>query len=161
MRMAKPTEEEKDQKVVCRNREASRYYQLEDRYEAGIALRGTEVKSLREGSANLKDAYCDFQDEELYLIGAHISAYPYSKFFNHNPDRSRKLLLHRSELKRLLGKVSERGFTIVPLKIYFKKRTAKLEIALARGKKLFDHREDIKKRDMQKEMRREFKYRVR
>lgn len=158
-KMAKPIEE-KDEKVVCRNREASRYYQLGDHYEAGMVLRGTEVKSLRDGMANLKDAYCDFQNEELFLIGAHITAYPYSKFFNHKPDRTRKLLLHKTELKRLLGKVNERGFTIVPIRLYFKKRTAKLEIALARGKKLFDHKEDIKKRDLQRDMRREFKYRV-
>jgi len=156
--MAKPAEQE-GEKIVCRNREASRYYQIEDRYEAGISLKGTEVKSLREGLANLKDSYCDFQGDELFLIAAHISPYPYSAVFNHKPDRSRKLLLHRQELKRLMGKVNERGYTIVPLRIYFKRRRAKIEIALARGKKLFDHREEIKKRDLAREARRELKYR--
>jgi len=156
--MPKPVEES-DEKIVCRNREAARHYSFEEVFEAGLALRGSEVKSLREGLAQLKDAYCDFQDDELYLIGAHISPYPYAKNFNHNPDRTRKLLLHRLQLKRLLGKTSQRGLTIVPLKIYFKRGRAKVEIALAKGKKLFDHREDIKKRDMMRDMRREMKYR--
>jgi len=156
--MAKP-DEEKGEKVVCRNREAVRHYHFDDRYEAGMALKGTEVKSLREGMASLKDAYCDFTNDELFLVNAHISVYPYSKFFTHNPDRPRKLLLHRQELKRLHGKVSERGFTIIPLRIYFKRGKAKVEIALARGKKLFDRREEIKKRDLDRELRREAKYR--
>jgi SsrA-binding protein len=156
--MAKQVEES-DEKVVCRNREAGRHYEFLERYEAGLSLRGTEVKSLREGMAALKDAYCDFENGELYMIGSHISPYPYSKFFNHNPDRQRKLLLHKQQLKRLYGKVSERGFTIIPLRIYFKKSKAKVEIAIAKGKKLFDHRENIKKRDLMREMRREEKYR--
>ncbi len=145
-------------KIICRNREAERRYQLEERYEAGISLLGTEVKSLREGRANLKDSYCRFEEGELYLVGAHIAPYPQAKFFNHNPERPRKLLLHKKQLKRLLGKVTERGYTIVPTKIYFNPRgIAKVEIALAKGKKLYDRREEIKKRDLERELRREAK----
>ncbi len=148
------------EKIVCSNREAGRHYSFEERYEAGMVLTGTEVKSLREGQAHLKDSYCDFRgDTELYLISAHIAPYALSKYFNHPPERPRKLLLKKHELKRLLGKVSERGLTIVPLKIYFKNGRAKLEIALAKGKKMYDRREDIKKRDLQREMQREAKYR--
>ncbi len=147
-----------ESRIICRNREAERKYHLEERYEAGISLLGTEVKSLRERRANLKDAYCKFDGDELYLVNAHISPYPQSKFFNHPPERERKLLLHKKELKRLLGKVTERGYTIIPTKIYFNSRgMAKVEIALAKGKKLYDRREEIKKRDLERELRREAK----
>lgn len=148
-----------EEKIVCRNREAGRLYQLEERFEAGMALLGSEVKSLREGRANLKDAYARFEGRELYLVQAHIAPYFQAGIFNHNPERARKLLLNKRELKRLLGKVTERGYTIIPLKIYFKKGRAKLEIALAKGKKVYDRREEIKKRDLEREMRREAKYR--
>jgi len=156
--MAKPVED-KGEKVVTRNREAARHYQFLEQYEAGLSLKGAEVKSLRSGTASLKDSYCEFKGEELFLIGTHISVYPYSKFFAPSPERPRKLLLHRQELKRLHGKVLERGLTLIPLRIYFKNGRAKVEIALCKGKKLFDHREDIKRRDIEREMRREAKYR--
>jgi len=151
---------ERGEKIVCSNREAGRHYTFEERYEAGMALTGTEVKSLREGRAHLKDSYCDFRGPtELYLLSAHIAPYAMSKHFNHAPERPRKLLLRKRELKRLLGKVSERGLTLVPLKIYFKNGKAKLELALAKGKKIYDRREEIKKRDLQRELQREAKYR--
>jgi len=152
---------EQGEKIVCRNREAARHYELEDRFEAGMVLLGTEVKSLREGKSQLKDSYCDFKNTELFLIGAHIAPYAMSKFFNHPPERPRKLLLRKPELKKLYSRVAERGYTIVPLKIYFKNGLAKLEIALARGKKLYDRREDIKKRDLERELQREAKHRKR
>jgi len=147
-----------EQRIICRNKDAARHYEFEENYEAGMVLLGTEVKSLREGKAQLKDAYCDFRDTELYLLGAHIAPYSMSRF-NHHPDRPRKLLLRKQELKRLYGKVTERGFTIIPLKLYFKNNLVKLEIALARGKKMYDRREEIKRRDIMREMRREAKSR--
>ncbi len=152
---------EQGEKIVCRNREASRHYEFEDRFEAGMVLLGTEVKSLRAGRIQLKDSYCDFKNGELFLISAHISPYEMGTFFNHPPERPRKLLLKKQELKKLYGRVAERGFTIVPLTVYFKNGLAKLEIALARGKKTYDRREEIKMRDLNRELQREAKHRKR
>jgi SsrA-binding protein len=135
-------------KVVAANRKAYHDYHIEDKFEAGMALTGTEVKSLREGKANLKDSYARIKDGELLLVNAHISPYSHGNIYNHEAKRTRKLLMHRREIDRLLGKVKEKGFTLVPLAIYFnQKNRAKLELGLAKGKTFFDKREDIKTRD--------------
>lgn len=145
---------EENLKVICRNRKAFFEYAIDDLYEAGLVLKGTEVKSLRQGKASIDDAYARFRDGEIYLYNAHISPYSHAALDSHNPERPRKLLLHRYELKRLLGKVQERGFTLIPLKLYFKDAHAKVEIALARGKKKVDKRETIRRREQQREMER-------
>jgi len=135
-------------KVVCTNRKARHDYEIVETYEAGIVLTGTEVKSLREGRANLKDSYAKIKDGEIFLLNAHISPYVYGNVNNHDPERQRKLLMHKREIMRLLGKVKERGYTLVPLSIYFDKNNrAKVELALAKGKSSYDKRESIKRRD--------------
>jgi SsrA-binding protein len=135
-------------KVVCTNRKARHDYEIVETYEAGIVLKGTEVKSLREGRANLKDSYAKIKDGEIFLLNAHISPYAYGNVNNHDPERQRKLLMHKREIMRLLGKVKERGYTLVPLSIYFDKNNrAKVELALAKGKSSYDKRESIKRRD--------------
>lgn len=141
-------------KLICRNRKAYFEYQVDDLYEAGLVLKGTEVKSLRLGKANIEDSYARFRDGELYLLNAHISPYPHAAGENHDPTRPRKLLLRRRELKRLLGKLTERGYTLIPLKLYFKNEYAKVELALAKGKKKADKRETIRRREEQREMER-------
>lgn len=146
-------------KIVTENRKARHEFHIEDEIEAGIVLLGTEVKSLRDGRANLKDAHGKIKNGELYLYQMHISPYPFAYYGNHEPERPRKLLLHKSELKRLFGKVQEKGFTLVPMRVYFKNGKAKVKIALARGKRKFDKREAIKERDLKREMDREKKYR--
>ena len=146
-------------KIVTENRKARHEFHIEDEIEAGMVLQGTEVKSLREGRANLKDAHGKIKNGELYLYQMHISPYPFAYYGNHEPERPRKLLLHKSELKRLVGKVQEKGFTLVPMRVYFKNGKAKVKIALARGKRKFDKREAIKERDLKREMDRERKYR--
>jgi len=144
-------------RMIATNRKAHHLYHIIDTYEAGIALVGTEVKSLREGKANLKDSYATVEKGEISLHNMHISPYDAANRFNHDPTRKRKLLMHREEIRRLLGKTAVRGFTLVPLKIYFKGKVAKVELALAIGKKLFDKRKDIKDREVQREMRRALK----
>ena len=139
--------EESGIKIICENRNARHNYFIEDRYEAGLVLKGTEVKALRDGKANLRDAYAVFKNRELFLINAHISPYAMGNRENHDPLRSRKLLLHRSELDKLWGKSEIRGYTLVPLKMYFKKGKAKVEIALGRGKKKYDKRAATKERE--------------
>ena len=134
-------------------------YQLFERVEAGLVLTGTEVKSLRDGRASLQQAYADVRDGQAWLIGAHISVYEQANRENHDPDRDRKLLLHRKELDSLAGKVRERGFTLVPTKLYFRNGRAKVELALARGKELRDKRRDIAKREAQRDMERALKSR--
>jgi SsrA-binding protein len=135
-------------KVVCTNRKARHDYEIVETYEAGIVLKGTEVKSLREGRANLKDSYAKIKDGEIFLLNAHISPYAYGNVNNHDPERQRKLLMRKREIMRLLGKVKERGYTLVPLSIYFDKNNrAKVELALAKGKSSYDKRESIKRRD--------------
>ncbi len=141
-------------KIICRNRKALFEYAIDAVYEAGLVLTGTEVKSLRQGKASINDAYARFKDGEIYLYNAHISPYSHAAVDSHNPERPRKLLLHRWELKRLLGKTQERGFTLIPLRMYFKNEHAKVEIALARGKKKADKRETIRRREEQREMER-------
>lgn len=141
-------------KLICRNRKAYFEYVIDALYEAGLVLKGTEVKSLRQGRANIEDAYARFRDGELFLYNAHISPYTHAAVDSHEPSRPRKLLIHRWELKRLLGKVQERGYTLIPLKLYFKDQHAKVEIALARGKKKHDKRETIRRREEQRELER-------
>ncbi len=141
-------------KIICRNRKALFEYAIDALYEAGLVLTGTEVKSLRQGKANINDAYARFKDGEIYLYNAHISPYSHAAVDSHNPERPRNLLLHRWELRRLLGKTQERGFTLIPLRMYFKNEHAKVEIALARGKKKADKRETIRRREEQREMER-------
>ena len=146
-------------KVICQNRKAYHDYHIEETFEAGIALSGTEVKSLREGKANVKDSYVIIKDNEVSLLNCHISPYSHGNIMNHDPLRTRKLLLHRKEINRLWGKTAMRGFTLIPLKIYFKGPYAKIEIALARGKKLFEKRETIKEKEARREIARAMKSR--
>ena len=142
------------EKLIAENRRARHDYHLTDRYEAGIALTGTEVKSLRDGRATLQHAYADVRGEEVWLVGAHIDEYLQGNVNNHNPDRDRKLLLHKKEIASLIGKVRERGFTLVPTRMYWKNGRAKVELALARGKEVRDKRRDIAKRDAERQMQR-------
>ena len=144
-------------KVVSKNPKAYHDYFIEEKYEAGIALAGTEVKSLRQGNVNLKDAYCIIKDGQLAVHGMHISPYEKGNIFNKDPLRVKKLLLHKSEIRKLRGKIAEKGYTLVPLKVYFKNSLVKVEIGLARGKKLYDKRQDIAKKDQRREAEREFK----
>lgn len=141
-------------KLVCRNRKAYFEYTIDDLYEAGLVLKGTEVKSLRLGKANIEDSYARFRDGEVFLLNAHISPYPHAAGVNHEPTRPRKLLLQRREMKRLWGKLTERGYTLIPLKIYFKNEYAKVELGLAKGKKKADKRETIRRREEQRELER-------
>jgi SsrA-binding protein len=146
-------------KVICQNRKAYHDFHIEEAFEVGIALSGTEVKSLREGKANVKDSYVIIKDNEVFLLNCHISHYSHGNIMNHDPLRTRKLLLHRKEINRLWGKTAMRGFTLIPLKIYFKGPVAKVEIALARGKKLFEKRETIKEKEARREIARAMKSR--
>ncbi|MHB1126878.1 MAG: SsrA-binding protein SmpB [Bacillota bacterium] len=141
------------EKIVTVNRKAWHDFSIEETYEAGIALKGTEVKSLRAGKSNLKDSYAQVQNGEIYLHKMHISMYEQGNRYNHDPVRPRKLLMHKTEIDRLAGKVREKGLTLVPLKVYFNERgKAKVELALARGKKDYDKRDDIAARDARREI---------
>jgi len=148
-------------KMVTINRKARSDYDILETLEAGMSLKGTEVKSLREGRMNLKDSYAKMQEGEVYLVNAHISPYSHGNIQNHDPLRERKLLLHKQEIKRLTGKTEEKGLTLVPLKVYFVRGKAKVELGLARGRKHYDKREEIKKRDTEREIRRELKIKQR
>ena len=153
--MARPTKDDGDEiKVVTRNRRAFHDYDILDTIECGLVLVGTEVKSLRDGHANLEDAYAKIDGGELWLIGSEIPEYSFGNRMNHKPKRSRKLLLHRREIAKFAGKASQRGFTLVPLRMYFKNGRAKVEIAIARGKQLHDKRQDQKKADADRDIRR-------
>lgn len=154
--MEKKQEHIPEERIAISNRRARHEYEILDVYEAGIVLVGSEVKSLRLGKANLQDSYADLKKSEVWLHNMHISPFEKANQFNHDPVRNRKLLLHKSEIRKLIGKTSEKGLTLVPLKVYFKKGKAKVELALCKGKKLHDRREDIKKRDTEREMRRAF-----
>jgi SsrA-binding protein len=145
---------EKGRKVVASNRKAYHDYSILDTYEAGLALTGTEVKSLRAGRASLVDAFAQEKSGEIYLYGLHIAEYAQGTWTNHEPRRTRKLLLHRVEIDRLLGKLKETGLTLVPLSLYFADGWAKVEIGLARGKKSYDKRQDLAKRDAEREIQR-------
>lgn len=146
-------------KLIAQNKKAFHDYHIEETFEAGIVLTGTEVKSLRAGRANLRDSYAAVKNEELYLIGCHISPYEQGNVFNHEPVRDRKLLVHRYELKRLIGKVQRSGYTMVPTKMYFKDGRAKVEVALAKGKATYDKREALAKKDAQRDVERAFRER--
>ncbi len=148
-------------KVVCENRRARHDYHIIETYEAGIALKGTEVKSLRAGRASLQDSFARVESGELMLYNMHISPYEQGNRFNHEPKRVRRLLMHKGEILRLWGKTREKGLALVPLKVYFKGGLAKVELALARGKKVYDRREDIAERDARREIDRAVKERVR
>ncbi len=139
---------------VATNRNASYRYQLLERWECGMALQGSEVKSLRAGNVQLKDAYAALHDGEVWLHNVHIAPYPAASRENHEPERPRKLLMHRREIERLIGKTAEKGLTLVPTRVYFAGRNAKVEIALARGKEMRDKRRDIKARDQRREIER-------
>ena len=147
-------DEDEGVKLICRNRRAFHDYAIEDKLECGIVLTGTEVKSLREGGTSLEDAYAKMDGNEVWLIGCDIPEYTYGNRLNHKPKRPRKLLLHRREIARFAGKASERGFTLVPLSVYFKNGLAKVELAVARGKQQFDKRQTKKKQEAQREIRR-------
>lgn len=145
---------EKAIKIVCQNKQARRNFFIDDTYEAGMVLVGTEVKALREGRANLTDSYAAVKDDEVYIHDMHISPYSHGNRYNHEPRRRRKLLLHRREIRRIYGKTREKGFTLIPLKVYFKNGKAKVEIGIGKGKKLYDKREDLKLRDDKRDMER-------
>ena len=149
------------EKLIAENRKARHEYHLLERHEAGLVLQGSEVKSLREGRAELKRSFADIRDGELWLVGSHIAPYDQAGDRNHDPDRDRKLLLHRNQISSLIGKVQERGFTIVPTRLYFKNGRAKVEIALAKGKDVRDKRRDISKRDADRQIERALKERSR
>jgi len=148
-------------KVIATNRKAARDYHLQDRHEAGLALMGTEIKSIRAGRVNLSDGYVQPRDGELWLFNVHIAPYDPAGRYGHEPRRPRKLLLHRKEINRLISRVLERGYTIVPIRLYLKGGLAKVEIALARGKRKYDKRQTIAKRDAQRDMERALKERDR
>ena len=147
--------------VICRNKRALHDYEVFDTLECGVVLVGTEVKSLREGISSLEDAYAKIEDGEVWLLGSDIPEYSMGNRMNHKPKRPRKLLMHRREIARFAGKASERGLTLVPLRIYFKNGLAKVELAIARGKQLFDKREAKKKADAQRDIKRELSQRRR
>jgi SsrA-binding protein len=144
-------------KPIAENRKARHEYFIEDQYEAGIALKGTEVKSLRQGRANLKDSYARIKKGEVYIYQMHISPYPFAYYDNHDPLRPRKLLLHKYEIKKLYGKVNERGYALIPLRLYFREGKVKLLLALAKGKRKHDKRETIRRRDEQRDLERQRK----
>jgi SsrA-binding protein len=146
---------------VTVNRQAYHEYFIDETYEAGIALTGTEVKSIRAGRVNLRGAFARIKDGEVWLEGAHIAEYEHGTYLNHTPTRPRKLLLHRREINRLIGRVQAKGLTLVPLKLYFKNNRAKVELGLARGKKLYDKREAIAKRETERDLARVTKQRMR
>lgn len=150
---------EKGSRLIANNKKAYFDYFIEDTYEAGIELVGTEVKSLRQGHCSIKEAFIGIDNGEIYIYHMHISPYEKGNIFNKDPLRTRKLLLHKSEINKLMGQSKEKGYTIVPLKVYFKDSLVKVEIGLARGKKLYDKRQDITKKDQKREAEKEFKIR--
>jgi len=147
----------KGEKLIADNRRARHDYHLLDRFEAGVVLTGTEVKVLRDGKATLQQAYAEVREGEAWLVGLHVPEYTQGNRSNHEPDRARKLLLHRREIDRLYGQVREKGFTLVPTRLYFKDGRVKVELALARGKELHDKRRDIASREAKRQMERELK----
>ena len=144
-------------KLVANNKKAYHDYFIDEKYEAGLVLHGTEVKSLRLGKCSVKEAFVRIENSEVWIYGMHISPYEKGNIFNRDPLRPKKLLMHKDEIRKLTGKISEKGFTIVPLQVYFKDGRAKIEIGLARGKKLYAKRQDIAKKDQRREAEKEFK----
>ena len=145
------------QKLIANNKKAYHDYFIEESYEAGVALHGTEVKSMRMGKCSIKESFIRIEDGEIFVYGMHVSPYEKGNLFNKDPLRVKKLLMHRHEIGRLAGKVAEKGYTLVPLQVYFKNGRVKVEVGLARGKKLYDKRQDIAKKDMRRETERDFK----
>ena len=152
--MAKQKE---SQKLIANNKKAYHDYFIEENFEAGIALHGTEVKSMRQGKCSIKESFIRIENGEVYVYGMHVSPYEKGNIFNKDPLRVKKLLLHKYEINKLAGKVAEKGLTLVPLQVYFKDGRVKVEIGLARGKKLYDKRQDIAKKDQRREAEKEFK----
>ncbi|NLL01055.1 MAG: SsrA-binding protein SmpB [Clostridiales bacterium] len=146
-------------KLIANNKKAYHDYFIEDKYEAGIALVGTEVKSLRTGKCSIKESFIKIENYEMFIYGMHISPYEKGNIFNKDPLRVRKLLLHKYQIGKIAGQLAQKGYTLVPLRVYFKGHLVKVEIGLARGKKLYDKRQDIAKKDMKREAEREFKVR--
>lgn len=146
-------------KLIANNKKAYHDYFIEDTYEAGISLHGTEVKSLRMGKCSVKESFVRIENGEVFIYGMHISPYEKGNIFNKDPMRVKKLLMHRYEINKIEGKIAEKGYTLVPLKVYFKDSLVKVSIGLAKGKKLYDKRQDIAKKDMRREAEREFKVR--
>lgn len=149
------------EKLICNNKKAYHDYFIEEKFEAGMVLQGTEVKSLRNGKANLNDSFALIRNGEAFLHNLHISPYDFGNRQNHDPDRMRKLLLHKKEIGKLFGKIREQGYSFIPLRIYFKNGLVKVELGLAKGKKLYDKREDLKKKDHTREMAQALKSRSR
>jgi SsrA-binding protein len=145
------------QHALARNKKAFFNYEIEDRIECGIELQGTEVKSIKAGKFSFTDSYARIRNNELFLVGLHVTPYTYASLFNHEPDRDRKLLVHREELKRLKRRLDERGYSLIPLRVYLKRGLVKVELGLGKGKKTIDKRESIKQRDMKREADREMK----
>ena len=150
---------EKGSRLIANNKKAYHDYFIEETYEAGIALHGTDVKSLRIGKCSIKESFVRIENEEVYIYGMHISPYEKGNNFNRDPLRVKKLLLHKSEIRKMKGKIAEKGYTLVPLKVYFNRSLVKVEIGLAKGKKLYDKRQDIAKKDQRREAERDFKVR--
>ena len=150
---------QKGSRLIANNKKAYHDYFIEETYEAGIALHGTEVKSLRMGKCSIKESFVRIENEEVYIYGMHISPYEKGNIFNRDPLRVKKLLLHKSEIRKMKGKIAEKGYTLVPLKVYFNRSLVKVEIGLAKGKKLYDKRQDIAKKDQRREAERDFKVR--
>lgn len=148
---------EKKSSLIANNKKAYHDYFIEEKYEAGIALHGTEVKSLRLGKCSIKEAFIRIERGEVFIYGMHISPYEKGNIFNKDPLRTRKLLMHRKEILKLQGNIAEKGYTLVPLQVYFKNSLVKIEIGLARGKKLYDKRQELAKKDMRREAQRDFK----
>ena len=144
-------------KLVANNKKAYHDYFIEEKYECGIALHGTEVKSMRMGKCSIKEAFVRIENGEVYVYGMHVSPYEKGNIFNKDPLRAKKLLLHKQEINKLIGKIKEKGYTLVPLQVYFHNGKAKVEIGLAKGKKLYDKRQDIAKKDQRREAEKEFK----
>jgi SsrA-binding protein len=144
-------------KLIANNKKAYHDYFIEDKYEAGIALHGTEVKSLRMGKCSIKESFIKIENSEVFIYGMHISPYEKGNIFNKDPLRVRKLLLHKYQINKISGRLAQKGYTLVPLKVYFKGHLVKIEIGLAKGKKLYDKRQDIAKKDLRRETEREFK----
>jgi SsrA-binding protein len=147
-------------KMISKNKKALYNYFIDETYETGIVLKGSEIKSCREGKVNIKDGYAKIKNGELYLVNTHISPYIHANQFNHDPLRERKLLLHKREIKRLIGKIQEKGMTLIPISMYLMNGKAKVELGLGKGKKLYDKRESIKRKTEKRELERSFRLRI-
>lgn len=150
-------EKKKQNKSIAQNKKAYHDYFVDEKYETGIALHGTEVKSIRAGTVNLKESYCEIRNGEIYAVGFHISPYDHGNIYNHEPMRDKKLLMHKKEILKLHGLISQKGYTLVPLSLYFSGARIKMEIGLCRGKKLYDKRDDMARNDARRTIERAFK----